>query len=126
MLNNICIMGRLTATPEVKSTASGISVCSFSIACNRPKHGEEQQTDFVDCVAWRGTADFVGKWFGKGDMIVINGRLQTRTYEDKNGNKRKAVEVVANTVDFGGKKNGGNNENADDSFSDINIDDCPF
>ena len=104
MLNNVCIMGRLTRPPEVRVTASGISVCTFTIASNRPKHGEEQQTDFIDCVAWRSTADFVSKWFDKGDMIIVNGRLQTRTYEDKGGYKRKAVEVIVNTADFGGSK----------------------
>ncbi len=109
MLNNVCIMGRLTRPPEVRVTASGISVCTFTIACNRPKHGEEQQTDFIDCVAWRSTADFVSKWFDKGDMIIVNGRLQTRTYEDKGGYKRKAVEVIVNTADFGGSKKNGTN-----------------
>ena len=98
MLNNVCIMGRLTRPPEVRVTASGISVCTFTIACNRPKHGEEQQTDFIDCVAWRSTADFVSKWFDKGDMIIVNGRLQTRTYED-----------IVNTADFGGSKKNGTN-----------------
>lgn len=127
MLNNVCIMGRLTAAPEVKATANGVSVCSFSIACNRPKrNGEEPPPDFVDCVAWRGTADFVGKWFDKGDMIIVKGRLQTRSYDDKNGIRRKAVEVVAEEVNFGGKKNGTNHANDAESFSDVNDDDCPF
>ena len=101
MLNNVCIMGRLTDDPKLKTTPSGVSVCNFTVACNRPKrNGEEQPTDFVDIVAWRGTADFIDKWFHKGDAIIISGRIQTRSYEDKNGVKRKVVEIVAAEVNF--------------------------
>lgn len=101
MLNNISIMGRLTAEVELRHTQSGKSVASFTIANNR-SIGEG--TDFLDVVAWGKTGEFCEKYFHKGQLIIINGRLQTRTYEDKNGNKRKAVEIIANTVDFGGDK----------------------
>lgn len=107
MLNSVIIMGRLTATPELKTTASGLSVTSFTIAVDRrfQKQGEEKQTDFLNVVAWRQTADFVCKYFTKGSMIAVQGELQTRNYEDKNGNKRVATEVVADNVSFcGGKK----------------------
>lgn len=102
MLNVAVIMGRLTADPELRTTANGLSVTSFTVAVNRnfAKAGEERQADFIDVVAWRGTAEFVCKYFQKGSMIAIDGSIQTRSYEDKNGNKRKAVEIVANNVNF--------------------------
>lgn len=107
MLNSIVIMGRLTAAPELKQTASGLSVTSFTVAVDRSfaKSGEERQTDFIPVVCWRGTADFVTKYFGKGSMIAVQGSLQTRNYEDKNGNKRTAFEIVASEVSFCGGKN---------------------
>ena len=110
MLNSIIIMGRLTNFPEVKTTQSGISVCSFTVAVERQYiSGGERETDFIDCVAWRNTADFVKKWFTKGQMIAVQGELQTRNYEDKNGNKRKATEIVVSNVSFcGDKKQEGN------------------
>ena len=107
MLNSIIIMGRLTSTPELKTTTSGISVTSFTVAVDRrfQKQGEEKQTDFLNVVAWRQAADFVCKYFNKGDMIAVQGELQTRRYEDKDGNKRTATEIVADNVSFcGGKK----------------------
>ena len=107
MLNSIVIMGRLTATPELKTTNSGISVTSFTVAVDRrfQKQGEEKQTDFLNVVAWRQAADFVCKYFNKGDMIAVQGELQTRRYEDKDGNKRTATEIIADNVSFcGGKK----------------------
>ena len=101
MLNNVNVMGRLTKEPEIKTTPSGVSVCNFSIACNRPKrNGEDQPTDYIDIVAWRGTADFIGKWFHKGDPIIVSGRIQTRSYEDKEGVKRKVFEIVASEINF--------------------------
>lgn len=107
MLNNAVIMGRLVAQPELKTTGSGISVTSFTVAVDRRfnKQGEEKQADFIDVIAWRNTAEFVCKYFSKGSMIAIQGSIQTRTYEDKNGNKRKAVEIVAVNVSFCGSKN---------------------
>ena len=107
MLNSIIIMGRLTAAPELRQTASGLSVTSFTVAVDRSfaKTGEERQTDFIPVVAWRSTADFVTRYFSKGSMIAVKGSLQTRNYEDKNGNKRTAFEVVADEVSFCGGKN---------------------
>lgn len=106
MLNVVAIMGRLTRDPELKTTQQGTSVCRFSIACDRSyaKQGEQRQADFIDIVAWRQQADFVCKYFSKGSLIAVDGRLQTRQYQDKNSNSRTAVEVVANNVSFAGAK----------------------
>ncbi|MBE6811781.1 MAG: single-stranded DNA-binding protein [Ruminococcaceae bacterium] len=106
MLNCAIIMGRLTADPELRTTASGLSVTSFSVAVDRrfARSGEEKQTDFINVVAWRQQAEFVTKYFQKGSMIAIQGSIQTRNYEDKNGNKRQAVEIVADNVSFCGSK----------------------
>lgn len=106
MLNCAIIMGRLTADPELRTTASGLSVTSFSVAVDRrfQRQGEEKQTDFINVVAWRQTADFVSRYFHKGSMIAVQGSIQTRNYEDKNGNKRTAVEIVADNVSFCGSK----------------------
>ncbi len=106
MLNKAIIMGRLVADPELRHTPSNVAVLSFTIACNRnfASKGAERQTDFIDIVAWRQTAEFVSRYFHKGSMIVVEGMIQTRTYEDKNGNKRKAVEVVADQVHFAESK----------------------
>lgn len=106
MLNVVAIMGRLVADPELRTTQQGTSVCSFRIACDRSyvQQGQERQADFIDIVAWRQQADFVSRYFQKGSMIAIDGRLQTRNYQDKNGNSRTAVEVVANNISFAGSK----------------------
>ena len=105
MLNVAIIMGRLTAAPELRTTASGLSVTSFSVAVDRNyKAGEERQTDFINVVAWRQTAEFVSRYFQKGSMIAVRGRIQQRNYEDKNGNKRTAFEIVADEVSFCGSK----------------------
>ncbi len=106
MLNVVAIMGRLVADPELRTTQSGINVCSFRIACDRNfvRQGEQRQADFIDIVAWRQQADFVSRYFQKGSLIAVDGSLQTRTYEDKNGSKRTAVEVVANNISFAGPK----------------------
>ena len=112
MLNHITIMGRLTRDPELRRTGSGISVTNFSIACDRDysgKNGGEKETDFIDCTAWRQTAEFVSKYFTKGRMAVVSGRLQTSNYVDKEGNKRRKVEVVADNVYFGDSKQSGTN-----------------
>lgn len=100
MLNVIAIMGRLTAEPELRHTPNGIATCTFRIAVERSfaRAGEERKADFIDIVTWRKTAEFVCKYFGKGSLIAVNGSLQTRNYEDKNGNKRTAYEVVADNV----------------------------
>lgn len=106
MLNIAVIMGRLTANPELRTTANGTSVTSFTVAVDRKfqKQGAEKQTDFINVVAWQHTADFITRYFRKGSMIAVNGYIQTRNYEDKNGNKRTAVEIVANNVSFCGSK----------------------
>lgn len=113
MLNCAVLMGRLVADPELRTTTNNVSVTSFRIAVDRSfvKPGEERQTDFIDIVAWRQTADFVCRYFRKGSMIAVQGSIQTRNYEDKNGNKRTAVEIVADNVSFCGSK-GENNSNA--------------
>ena len=102
MLNCAIIMGRLTADPELRTTGNGTSVTSFSVAVDRSfvRAGEQRQTDFINVVAWRQTAEFVTRYFHKGSMIAVQGSIQTRNYEDKNGNKRTAVEIVANNVSF--------------------------
>lgn len=105
-LNNAILMGRLTAQPELRSTQSGKKVCSFTLAVNRP--GKDSGTDWIDVVAWEKTAEFVSKYFTKGMQVAVKGRIQTRNWEDNNGNKRKSVEVVAEEVHFAeGKKQGG-------------------
>lgn len=105
-LNTAILMGRLTADPELKQTTSGLSVTNFSIAVDRKyqPQGQQKQTDFIDIVAWRNTADFVCRYFSKGSMIAIVGEIQTRTYQDQNGNNRKVTEIVANDVSFCGSK----------------------
>lgn len=109
MINNVVLMGRLTAEPELKSTANGVEVTSFTIAVERSytKSGEQRQADFIDCVAWRQTAAFIFNYFKKGSMIAVTGEIQTRNYEDKNGNKRKATEIVVSQVSFTGERNDG-------------------
>lgn len=101
MLNTAILMGRLTADPELRYTGSNIPVTSFSLAVDRAyKNGEERQTDFINIVAWRQRAEFVSKWFKKGQLVAVEGSIQTRRYTDKDGNNRTAFEVVANNVHF--------------------------
>lgn len=101
MFNLVVLTGRLTTDPELKTTPNGVSVCSFSIAVERRyKQGEERQADFINIVAWRGSAEFICKYFKKGSMIGIEGSIQTRKYQDRDGNNRTAFEVVANNVQF--------------------------
>ena len=107
MLNHIVIMGRLTRDPELRRTGSGIAVASFSVAVDRDfgkNENGEKETDFIDCVAWRQTGEFVSKYFSKGRMIVVSGRLQVRSWTDKDGNKRRTAEVVADNCYFGDSK----------------------
>ena len=116
MLNRVVLMGRLVSDPELKTTASGISVTSFRIAVDRSyvKQGEERKADFIDIVCWRSTAEFVCRFFGKGAMIALEGQLQTRTYQAKDGTNRYVVEVVADNVSFTGERrdsNYGGNQN---------------
>lgn len=107
MLNQITIAGRLTRDPELRHTANGTAVASFALAVDRDytsKDGGERETDFVDVVAWRSTAEFVSKYFTKGQLAIVSGRLQIRPWTDDNGNKRRSTEVVAEHVYFGGSK----------------------
>ena len=104
MLNHITLMGRLVRDPELRRTGTGIAVASFTVAVDRDfsgRDGGEKETDFIDCVAWRQTGEFVSKYFTKGSMIVVSGRLQIRNWTDKEGNKRRTAEVVADNVYFG-------------------------
>ena len=112
MLNHITIMGRLTRDPELRRTGTGIAVASFTVAVDRDfggRDGGEKETDFIDCVAWRQTGEFVSKYFTKGRMIVVSGRLQIRSWTDKDGNKRRTAEVVADNVYFGDSKRDSDN-----------------
>lgn len=103
MLNHIIIMGRLTRDPELRRTGSGIAVTSFTLAVDRDfkSNGSEKETDFIECVAWRNTGEYVGKYFTRGRMAVVSGRLQIRSWTDKDGNKRRTAEVIADNVYFG-------------------------
>ena len=149
MFNLVVLTGRLTGQPELKTTPNGISVCTFGIAVDRAyKKGEEKQTDFLNVVAWRQTAEFVSKWFTNGSLIGIEGSIQTRKFTDKNGNNRTAFEIVANNVHFVESKkssnvdisadplqdvadklnsfNANNNSASDDMFADVVDNDMPF
>ena len=110
MLNHITIMGRLVRDPELRRTGSGVAVTSFTVAVDRDfgkNDNGERETDFIDCVAWRQTGEFVAKYFAKGRMAVVSGRLQIRPWTDKDGNKRRTAEVVADNVYFGDSKREG-------------------
>ena len=131
MLNHIVIMGRLTRAPELRKTQSGTPVASFTLACERDfaPQGETRETDFIDLVAWRYTAEFVDKYFSKGQMAVVSGRLQIRNWEDKEGNKRRSAEILADHVYFGeGKKDRAETSEPQGGFSEITGDDpdLPF
>ncbi len=106
MLNNVVLMGRLTDTPELRKTTNDTSTTRFTIAVDRDFKDRDgnRATDFIDCVAWRQSADFVTSWFKKGQMIAVTGSIQVRNYDDKQGNKRKAVEVIADHISFCGDK----------------------
>lgn len=106
MLNSVTLMGRLVADPELKTTQNGTSVASFRLAVERnyAPQGQERQADFIPCVAWRQTAEFIGKYFTKGRMIAVEGSLQSRNYEDKQGQKRTAIEVIVERVHFTGER----------------------
>lgn len=142
-MNKVIAMGRVVADPELKQTNSGLSVTSFTLAVDRP--GRDSGTDFLDCVAWRNTAEFFCKWFSKGSPVVVEGSLQTRMYEDKAGQKRKAVEVVVNNIFFVPKAKGTTVDNLaavehevnafehgsyaagnDEDFAVVNDEDLPF
>jgi len=110
MLNHITLMGRLVRDPELRRTGTGVAVASFRIAVDRdyaPKDGGERKADFIDCVAWRQTGEFISKYFAKGRMIVVDGRLEMREWTDKEGNKRTSAEVIVDNAYFGDSKRDG-------------------
>ena len=122
MLNSISIMGRLSSDPQLRRTASGKAVASFSVACERDFKNQqtgEKEVDFIECVAWGGTAEMVEKYFHKGQMAVATGRLQLRDWTDKNGQKRRTAEILVNSVYFCGSKENGSqaNSGADNGYS---------
>ena len=120
MLNHITIMGRMTRDPELRRTGSGIAVTSFTLAVDRDfsgKDGGEKEVDFIDCVAWRSTGEFAAKYFKKGSMAVVSGRLQMRSWTDKDGNKRKSAEVVADNIYFGDSKKDGERSPAPGNYA---------
>lgn len=119
MLNKIIIMGRLTRDPELRRTGSGTAVTSFSLACDRDFKSQsgDKETDFIEVVAWKNTAEFVSKYFSKGRMAVVEGRLQIRDWTDKSGNKRTTAEVVADNVYFGDSKRSESNDNQKENFN---------
>ena len=120
MLNHIVIMGRLTRDPELRYTQSQTPVASFSLAVDRDfggRDGGEKQTDFIDCVAWRQTAEFVNKYFTKGSMAVVSGRLQIRDWTDRDGGKRRSAEVVVDNMYFGESKRRDSGDSRSDSYS---------
>lgn len=121
-LNRVILMGRLTDTPDCKKTPGGVSVCSFTLAVERNYRDRDgnRQTDFIDCVAWRQTAEFVAIYFDKGMQIALEGTLQVRSYEDRQGNKRKAVEVVADQVYFADRRR---DEKPGQDFEDVTLTD---
>ena len=136
MINMVALMGRMTYSPELKSTPSGVSVIRFQVACDRnyQKDSQNRQADFIDCVAWRQTAEFISRYFHKGSMIAVEGTIQTSNYTDKDGNKRKQIEVLANNVSFcGGKSENGSqgtqgaqNEQYTQGGMNIDYDDADF
>ena len=128
MLNHITIMGRLTRDPELRRTGSGVAVASFTLAVDRDFGKEEKETDFIECVAWRQTGEFVSKYFSKGRMAVVSGRLQIRKWTDKDGNKRNTAEIVADNVYFGDSKTADNSAAPADNFAKLDGDDIdlPF
>ena len=120
MLNKVILMGRFTRDPELRSTPQGISTCAFSIAVDRNfvRQGEERKADFINCVAWRQTAEFISKYFKKGSMVALEGSIQTRSWDDQDGKKRYATDVVVNQVYFAeSKRDSQSSMGMDDSFS---------
>lgn len=122
MINNVTLMGRLTAAPELRITQSGKSVTAFSIAVSRQY--DKEKTDFIECVAWNKTAEFIERYFSKGDMIAVTGRIETDTYKDKDGNNRKSFKIIVNEVSFcGGKsENSANTAKQNNNFADVSDD----
>lgn len=130
MLNTITIMGRLTTDPILRRTQTGVAAASFTLACERDyaPQGGEKETDFINVVCWRSTAEFVDKYFSKGRMAVVSGRLQIRDWTDKEGNKRRSAEIRADRVYFGDSKHDNDSHEAKSDFTEVqgNEDDWPF
>lgn len=128
MLNMVALMGRLVADPELRQTTNKIAVATFRIAVDRNISSKDgnRQVDFINIVAWRGTAEFVSKYFNKGDMVALQGSIQTRQYNDRDGNKRTVVEVLADQVWFGQRKENNAGKPASDEYDEIEMDDLPF
>lgn len=126
MINNVVLLGRLTAAPELRTTNTGTNVTSFTLAVDRrfQQKGSEKQTDFIRCVAWRHTAEFINKYFSKGDLIAVTGEIQTRKYE-VDGNERTATEILVDNASFCGGKNKGNDGEEFTPIDDL-PDDLPF
>ncbi len=127
MLNRVILMGRLVSDPELKTTGTGISVTSFRIAVDRSyvKQGEERKADFFDIVCWRSTAEFVCRYFGKGSLIAVEGQLQSRTYQAKDGTNRYVVEVVADNVSFTGERRDNTNSSYNQSYGNQTYSNAP-
>lgn len=136
MLNTVVLMGRFTEEPNIKSLDSDKKVMKFCLAVERSQANkkEERKTDFIDCIAWEKTAEFISKYFEKGDAIIVEGRIETRQYEDKQGNKRKSIYVLVNNVNFCALKKGENNQSQENpqksrennSNNWLNDEDLPF
>lgn len=130
MLNTITIMGRLTTDPILRRTQTGVAAASFTLACERDyaPQGWEKETDFINVVCWRSTAEFVDKYFSKGRMAVVSGRLQIRDWTDKEGNKCRSAEILADRVYFGDSKHDNDSHEAKSDFTEVqgNEDDLPF
>lgn len=130
MLNTITIMGRLTTDPILRRTQTGVAAASFTLACERDyaPQGGEKETAFINVVCWRSTAEFVDKYFSKGRMAVVSGRLQIRDWTDKEGNKRRSAEILADRVYFGDSKHDNDSHEAKSDFTEVqgNEDDLPF
>ena len=141
-MNKVILVGRLTKAPELRTTQSGVNVCSFTVACDRrfQKEGEERQADFINCIAWRNTADFISNYFTKGTRIALDGSIQTRSWDAEDGTKRYATEVIVDHAEFAQSKSEGNTtrnipeptftgtNSIDSAFDDIAVseDDLPF
>lgn len=126
MLNVVALMGRLTADPELKTTQSGLSVCRFTLAVDRnyAKAGTERQADFISCIAWRNTAEFVSKYFVKGQLIALDGSIQTGSYTDNNGNKRYSFDILVNNVNFTGDRRNTGDGSISSSSTDCQNNSC--
>lgn len=128
MLNNVSVMGRFTKDPELRRTTSGTAVVSFTLAVDRDFKGQngERETDFLNCVAWRGTAEFIANYFSKGSLAAVSGRLQNRNFETQNGEKRTVTEIIAENIYFGGAKKESNEFEPAEDFMPIDEDSLPW